>query len=435
MRRSSSHHRALTIAAIWAMSTGAGGLAADAAPAGRAIRVESELGDGNRPVVVTVRDAVDRALACDKDIASARDALVDADWQEIRARQLRDPELRLSHSGESNQASARLYVPNPWVRSHRVGAAAAAGNAVSAELERAVWLLETRVRRAFAELDFLDHDLAAVEELVDLRRRALELARQRLRGGQGTTPDLIPVSGRYLTALSERDQAERKRGTARRQLAALVMLPAHRLTLAVDDRRRLPTDLAGLSLLELEQRAIRNRGDLLASSWRARAASAACEESRSERIPWFRHVQASRTEDTGGGDEWSVEVAISLPVFSWSSRKTGVEVTRYHRLQTAAGQASRRVGQEVRSAWHAVEEAFEARRLYEERTNPLVSELNTVHEELRKEDGAFQAQIIDIRIQLLAVERTRLRLKRAVTQALIQLEEAVGTRLNRAGAQ
>ena len=435
MRRSSSHHRALTIAAMWVMSTGAGGLAADAAPTGRAIRVEGERNTANRPVALTVRDAVDRALACDKGIASARDALADADWQEVRARQLRDPELRLSHSGESNQASARLYVPNPWARSHRVGAAAAAGNAVSAELERAVWLLGTRVRRAFAELDFLDRDLAAVEELVDLRRRAVELARQRLRGGQGTTPDLIPVSGRYLRALSERDQAERRRGTARRQLAALVMLPPHQLMLAVGDKRRLPTDLAGLSLLELEQRAIRNRGDLLASSWRARAAFAACEESRSERIPWFRHVQASRTEDTGGGDEWSVEMAISLPVFSWSSRKTVVETTRYRRLQAAAEQAPQRVSQEVRSAWHAVEEAFEGQRVYEARANPLVSELNTMHGELRKADGAFQAQIIDIRSQFLAVERTRLRLKRAVAQALIQLEEAVGTRLNRAGAQ
>ena len=433
MCRSSSHHTALTIVAMWVMSTGAGVLAADTARDGRAIGVGGESSNASHPVVLTVRDAVDRALACDEGIAAARDALVDADWQEARARQLRDPELRPSQSEDRNQVSARLYVPNPWARSHRIEAAVSAGNAISAELERAVWLLETRVRRSFAEIDFLDRDLAAIEELVELRREALELAKQLLGGGQATTPDLVPLSGRYLTALSERDQLARKHGIASRQLAALVMLPAHQMVLAADDRPRLPTDLTGLCLSELEQSAIRNRADLLASSWRASAAFAACEESRSERMPWFRHVQASRTEDTGGGDEWSVEMAISIPVFSWSSRKPAVEAAQYRRLQAAAEQAARRVGQEVRSAWHAVEEAVEGQRLYEERANPLVSELNSIHEELRKADGAFQAQVIDIRIQLLAVERTRLRIKQGATQALIQLEEAVGTRFHCGG--
>ncbi|MFA6842839.1 MAG: TolC family protein [Bacilli bacterium] len=430
MRHSLSYHSAMIFVTLWVLFTCTEGLAEDTVKNERAISVTSELSDVSQPRVLTVRDAVDRALLYDEGIAAARDAIWDAERQEVSARQWRDPELRPSQSDERNQLSVRLYVPNPWVRMHRVDAAVSTENAVSAEMERAMWLLRTHVRRSFVEIGFLDRDLAAVGKLVELYREVLELAKQRLSGGQAVAPELVPVSGRYLTTLSDRDQAERRRAKARRELAAMVMLPVHQLVLATDNEENLPTDLTDLCLPDLEQKAIRNRGDLQASSWRANAEFATCQESRSERIPWFSHVQASRTKETGGGDEWSVEVAISIPVFSWSSRTPALAAARYHRLQAAAQEAPRRIACEVRSAWHATEDALAARRLHEERVGPVVSDLNTLHEELRKTEGMYQAQVIDVRIQLLAVERTKLRLTQDVMQALIQLEEAVGMPLS-----
>ena len=306
--------------------------------------------------------AVQRATALNDDIAALLAQVKVAAEQRAAARDLRDPELRLTYGRQDGDATReqsssdvlafaaagglvptgsttsgnisdetdsyrvalRFFPPNPWAMARRVSAETANVYAAAAELVSTHWELGIEVRKLFAEIHYREQDVAVIGELADVYKQALDLVMRRAARGQATVQDTMTSSRRYLGALNDKDEAGRRLNAARRELSSLVAVPAEDLHLLVDDDTFAEPDLASLDVSRLVGQALDNRADLSSRYWRARAAREAYQEYRAERLPWPNFLQASYSADDGTRDRTMTGSELDLAL---GRTQTGVQTT------------------------------------------------------------------------------------------------------------
>lgn len=302
------------------------------------------------PQPLTVNAAIRRVLDVNGDVKAAAAAVRVARREAGAARDMRDPQLRMS-VGDSQvdrtstsreterlagatgsfatstnssvsaytedradfQIGVRLYPRNPWQLAARVSSARAGVYAAEAELRAAGLAVAADVKRLFAELRYTEQDMALLEQLVELRRKRVDDTRRVVAQGQGTVLDTSRASYRYLDAVSDRERRRQDADELRAELAGLLAVRSSEIPELADESvvppERLPSAVTG-GLIETS---MVRRADLVALAWRTRSAYDAYREERAGRIPWFGHVQFSYRDrtDEGGGTASGAETGLT----------------------------------------------------------------------------------------------------------------------------
>lgn len=447
--------------------------------------------------ILTLAKATELAIAASPLVAELTAALDVALWQKHSAWGLRDPELRVGYgegtaessrvrasqensvqtavpgtlpgpsllatnlehdtsSGDSTgyRVSARFFPPNPWMTAARLTAAEAAGYAAQADLAAAQWAVSLEVRKLYAEAQYREEDVQAVEKMVALHAEALKLSQQNADTGSGNVQDVMMTSRRYLEALATKAKGQRDLQTAHSALASLVNLPAEKIRLPklLSEMAKIPA----ISISQLEQNAIRSRADLAALFWRTKAAEAAWKESQAADIPWFNYIEASfdKSESTehetaagygenfysgrlsvessdargrGDRDEWAVEASVNVPLFSWMNHDTDVRRAQYKLARTCQTEATKRLGREIAGAFESLKSLQAEWKQYRETTTPLIKKMESVLSEMDKSGTIAPSEIARLRAEILQALLVGPRLTYESTLAVINLEQSLGT--------
>jgi outer membrane protein TolC len=440
--------------------------------------------------------AIERAISRSTRVLELVTSVDIASKERLAARDLRDPELRLSYGesdGESVRATQstdtelagitglgtetgtienegsqyrvglRFFIPNPFERRARESAQTADIYARVADLYQAQWDIAIDVRKLFATVRYLEEDIATLSKLTGVYSDVLERERSRLDKGVGGLNDVMTASRRFLSVLSSRDQLIREQEARLRDLALLVSVSASSIQLTPDDAPLDTDTVYNWQTAQLVTLATAHREDLIARAWLTRAAEARHKESRSANVPWPSHVQASYSEsesegtrsfngsdldptrnriqnsqssstDDGDGEAWRIDAAISLPIFSWVSHASDVREAELRQARALEAHTIDRVQRDVEHAIERVRSAHEAKRRFDEQTQALIDEIR------RTVDKGAIAVLNDVDVarlkeELLNARRTRQRAAHDHTLSLIQLEKAMGLRLETIGAR
>lgn len=415
------------------------GLAAVAALGAAAIAAPEAPPEGP----LTVGRAVELALARDARIVSLQRAVEAARAARGAALDIRDPEVRVtfgtvtqtetgflgsvSTDVDQMETSLRLFPPNPAVVAAERRRGMAAIRKAEADLEAMKRLVAVEVKTACLELRYLEEDLRLNDRLAALRGEAQEALRARLSGGAALADETMIAALKRVEALGDRARLEREAAVARGQLAALVGRPAAGLAApAAESAEPLPAESPALADPEATARAV--RWDVEALRLAAETVRLAYRSAVAERVPWVSHVQGSVSEEEGpeGDEAWAVQVALSLPLFTWVNRADNAlraewlaAEAQYLALGDAAAQAARAAADAVRAA--AAQQAQ-----IEAAARPLLAEMERSLADARARTDIDPRHAARLEETALAARRALLDAARESERALLALEAALG---------
>lgn len=336
-------------------------------------------------------------------------------------------------SEEDLSAQFRLYLPHPAVRRATLARAQReidlARNVALADEHQVV----LEIREIYEELQYLKTSItlstrgaAAAEHFATAQDELLDAGLITIDKLDYIDPDRLAAEGTTLEFEAKRDQ-----------LAARVGLyDAARIR--VTDRLISPTVNIDHTHLEyLIRLALANRGDLSSIRGQGMIAEAELREFKAGLIPFPDYVQAEFGRDERGGERtgtsWGIQFAMSLPIFSLLGHEREIYEASIASHYSQMGASRRIVSAEVAAAYQNVKRsaAYRARARSHsvaraKRNKIYVSKLEGMDPHKQEETR------YDINRGTIRTDRRRLDAERAYNRALLQLEGAIGTSLERA---
>ena len=333
---------------------------------------------------------------------------------------------------EDTQLQFRLYVPHPGIRKARLARAeqeVKLARATALNQERDVVI---RIREEYEQLQYLKAQIELLELDDDAAKSYSETQSKMLSSGLITIDkveyvgsDGLSVEGAQIEFNSQRDN-----------LAARVGLKDPNRIRITDKLISPSIDLDHTHLEYLIRMSLANRGELTTIRAKEKIAQSALNESRAKKIPWFDYVQAGvGREEEGGqrtGESWGIQLAMSVPLFSWLGHESAVREAAVTSYYSQKGATQKIITGEVVASYENLKRAKKYRdraqehALKQKKYNAQFIERikNTERHKLEKIRFEIAQNTTKITKQRLAAERT-------YNKALLQLEKALGTSLEK----
>jgi outer membrane protein TolC len=287
-----------------------------------------------------------------------------------------------------------------------------------------------------------------------LYKQTLDIVEQQLQAGQVTQQEVMNASRRYLNALTEQNRTLRKAQDARRRLASLINAVAEDILLDINDQTFATPDLTDMDTDAFIQRALQQRADLNAMTWKIRVAEAEAREARRSRLPWFDYIQAtyinasgdsdrimsdtdatpwastaSYTHDDEQSDEWRIDTGITLPVFAWKNHDIDLLAAKLDGARAQEIRVRKRARQEIRDALSSLRSIENTRKLYNRQAAPIIQRMQTNIQNIQDTSGLDPVDVAKIREQILETKRLNIEADLDYQLAILDLEAAVGAPL------
>jgi outer membrane protein TolC len=288
---------------------------------------------GEEPAPLSLSAAAQLALANDARLLPGKTALQLARLRQDAPAVWRDPEARFETGLDSEEdflnSTLRFYPPHPWQMKAAGLEKASLTAAAAAEHRMAEVAAATEVCRLYRELQCLEKEISLAARLAEIKKERADLSEQQVEAAMET-------SGRALLVLWELREAEREERALRREFDVLRTRLAARTGLAPETLRLPPLDFSVQFAPADPEQAIRSalerRPDLQLLQAQLQEAESQVALAQAERIPWLNHVQTGYSDRS---DEWAVQVAVSLPVFSLGRSKRNPALAEQSLRKTA----------------------------------------------------------------------------------------------------
>lgn len=369
----------------------------------------------------------------------------------------------VSSSGETDESyqdsdgyrvTLRLYPPNPWERAAAVSAARADFYAAQASLQYFRAQTAYEVRRAYAEFLFAREDVEILSRLLTVSESLVKKTNELLERGQATVIESMDASRRYLSALADKDERSRDMDDAKGLLASLTGLPTDLLDIRHENVTMGDIDPGQADIRILEDTAMRYRGDLVAAGWSVRSAEAAYDAAKAARIPWLSHIQAaygssedvteswsteqeissdgtasstqvSEREETG--EEWRVDAAIRLPIFTWLGDTDNLRKAELQHAEMLELQGIMTMKKEIRSGLERLKRLEDQRARFNMAADPVTAEIWKVLDDNSSSNRNLPpADVARMKEQLIEISRTKLEAEFERTLTMLDIEAALG---------
>lgn len=378
--------------------------------------------------LLSIPDAIRRTLAHDPRIQAALARVRRAQAEAKQTRLLPNPVLsvvlRFPEGGGSTVVEAGLAAELISLLS-RPGQVSAADNrlrAAAAEALSEVLDVLAEVRQRYAAVQALDAGLVVLQERIGIFDRLLELARSRLRVGEGTRLDVLTLESQRVELDVELADRELERRDERLALARLIGRPSGdiewQLTPWAPDRHASLPETRWVAL------ALENRPEVQVRRYELAALGAELSITR------FAPFNGASTGVDAERDEgaWSAGPAVTMPIplFDFGQARRGRARAAVIEARHNLTAARRQVVQDTRQAYAA----FGASRANLERVSTKLVPL--LERRLEQAEAQFRGGQTDVTGLLFAEQdlraaRTRLvELQRRNAEALIRLQRAVG---------
>ncbi len=377
-------------------------------------------------VVLSVSDAIKQCLAHSPAIQQALARVRVAQAEAGQSRLLPNPVLSLSfrfpESGTTIiDAGLTAELLSLFQRPGRIDAADNRLRAAASELLNVVLDELSAVEEQYATVQSLDAELVVLNSRSTLVEQLTELARSRLRAGEGSQLDVLTAESEFASL--EADIAEKKSADriARLSLARLIGNPNSTSTWTLSAWET-PAEISGTES-QLVSAALQHRPEIQAVTWEL---SALGDEVRQTRLSPLDGSDVGLAAERDG--DWSVgpAVNIALPIFDFGQGKREIVNNRRVEMRHKLTEVRRRVVEQTRSAIEEIRSTQETLARVRESLLPLQEK------RLAQAQGTYKAGIADITAVRLAEQdlqgsRAKLiELELRVSLARIKLERAVG---------
>lgn len=333
---------------------------------------------------------------------------------------------------EDTQLQFRLYVPHPGIRKARLARAeqeVKLARAAALNQERDVVI---RIREEYEQLQYLKAQIELLELEEAAAKSYSEIQSKMLSNGLITIDKIEYVGSDGLSV----EGAQIEFNSQRDNLAARVGLKDPNRIRITDKLISPSIDLDHTHLEYLIRMSLANRGELTTIRAKERIAQSSLNEARAKKIPWFDYVQAGvGREEEGGqrtGESWGIQLAMSVPLFSWLGHESEVREAAVASYYSQKGATQRIITAEVVASYENLKRA----KKYRDRAQKHAlaqKEYNTGFIERIKNTERHKLEKIRFEIAQNTSKTTKQRLaaERTYNKALLQLEKALGTSLEK----
>ncbi|MCC7409776.1 MAG: TolC family protein [Phycisphaeraceae bacterium] len=305
----------------------------------------------------------------------------------------------------------------------------AADHRLRAASERAVVVVLdvlTEVRHRYVEAQALDALAVVLAERARLTDRLLEIARSRLRAGEGTRLDVTTLEAQKVELEVEAAEQALALREARLELARLIGRPNDpgiwRLDAWIEPETEI-SDERAWARAGLEQ-----RPEIAAQMWELAALGVEFRQSSWGLLEGAEVGMEAEGTVESGADDWAVGPALTLavPVLDWGQARRDAASARRLEAAHRLTQARRLVVEEVRRAYAALEMTTRTYHTVTEQWIPLVERRRSEAESQYKAGQSDVVPLILADQDVLAAQAKRIELARQASVALTRLHRAVG---------
>ncbi len=293
--------------------------------AGLVLACSAAIGAGaGAPAVLTMEEAVARALRNHPETRAVRAAEAVAAAQMAVSRAWRQPEFRFSRSNfdldeqtyeERSSVGLRFSVPRPREMALKQQAVRARQQGAAAESRAAEARLAVETRLAFRRAAIAEERVRVAERIAGLRRELQKTVLRQVSTGLKEADESELTELMVAEAQSELRRAAALADGEKRKLVRLIGgSDAGEWTLVLSDGLfASPAELPGNA--ELAARAAGSRAELEAAASECKQHQAAEALAKNERYPWLSFAQVSyRTTTMADRGAWGFQVGVDLAI-------------------------------------------------------------------------------------------------------------------------
>ncbi len=307
--------------------------------------------------VLTMEEAVARALVTSPEVAAVRAALAVTAFQMQGARALPVPEFRLivnnvaldpEAAEQRNSVAIRWVPPRPRELALKSRVAMAKREVVDAEIRAAEARVAVAVRQAYRRAAVAEERVTLGEKLLALRRAALEVTRRQVANGLKEAVEIDLAELAVYDAEAGLAKAQSGAKGERRRLARLLE-PSGTTTFSLVTETGAPRR----DVTTLVERALQGRADVAKAAAMCGQAEASRAVAKNELMPWISMAQLTRRlgSETGRPGTWGFQVGVELPLFrSAAKAEVGIAGAEAARCRLEERALRVRVRQEVEEA-------------------------------------------------------------------------------------
>lgn len=313
--------------------------------------------------VLTLEEAVARALVTNPELVAVRAARAVTAFQLQAARALPLPEVRVIANNFSldpessdlrNSMAFKWVPPRPGSIALKTRVVTAKRTVVDSEIRAAEERVAVAVRQAYRRAAVGEERLAVAGKLVELRRAALDVVRRQVANG---LKEAVEADLAELAVFDAEAGLAKVRGVAeseRRRLARLLE-PSGTVTFSL----ALEATVAFRDVSGLVERALAGRADVARAAAACGQADASRAVARNELYPWLSTSQVTRRIGalSGRTGAWGFQVGVELPLFRSAARAlygmAGAEAERCRLEERAVRVRVRQEVEEAAALWSA----------------------------------------------------------------------------------
>ena len=340
----------------------------------------------------------------------------------------------------------RFYVPNPFVE--RYARAKMEGDIRKEDMRASVEAYEVycevkmlcyEVVKAKSELRHMKEQAKAWDDL----RKACQASYE---SGVFASPlDAIRSETKFAKAKVKISASTSEIDALTRRIAWLAGVDPDGLEIE-DELPDLP-DPSELSVDALTEIAFARRPDLAAAISELDQAEAGVKEARMAMLPWFRNVEgtyqrsdssdrdweyAKHKRSDGYGDEWSVEVAITVPVFTWAGKSLALSKTVRERANARLDALYSSIRNEIMTAYTDYVEC--SSRLRQGEAQEFVDRMTRRIEEYSGSEAARAEETSKAYEELIGYKQLEAEVRLKRIESALRLESVIGGPLPSAAA-
>ena len=378
--------------------------------------------------VLTLPDAVQRALRTDPDVQATLARVRAAEAEADQERLLPNPIVSIVSRFPENsgkpviEADLGFELLSLLQRPGRISAADHRLRGASAEVVATVLDSIAEVEERYAAVQSLDAQVPVLQEQRALLDRLFKLAQDRLNKGEGTRLDVTTLETQQLVLEVEIAQKRLARRQERLALARLLGEPSGSAAWTLSPwiaPRQVGSETAWMTT------ALLRRPEVESQRWELAALGV---ETRLARFSPFDPAEIGVKAERDVGELWTVGPAISapIPLFDWGQAKRAKATALQSEAEHKLTKVQRTVVEEVRKAHAAFVESFIALELARDRLVPAQERRRRETEDAYKAGLTDVASLVLADQDLLASKAKLIELEEQASTALVKLERAVG---------
>lgn len=298
--------------------------------------------------------------------------------------------------------------------------------AASAEAVAVVLDVLAQVQDCYARAQSLEAVMPVLQERRRLTERLLDVARSRLKGGEGTRLDVTTLEAQQIELEVEIIERQLERREARLELARLIGTPDGAVEWQLESWNE--TVARGADERAWVQAGLDHRPEVAAREWELRALGVELRQARWSIYEGTEIGVEAEVAMESGADDWSLGPAlvVPLPIFDWGQARRGMLDARQQEAAHQLNEVRRQVVEEVRRSYAVYLATDAARKRVRGELIPLLERRRS---EAESQYRAGQCDIIPLILadQDLQTARTKLiELECRTAVSLSRLQRAVG---------